>query len=140
MSLAGSRILAQGFLSRNQRDASPSGVQLIAEEYNIHLPKIIKSNQIKSNRIELNRIDGDCYEQEARANDYTRANAMLQAGAHILSTDFPVLPTFFASKYAVRYPSIRPFTPPNEKIHSRAANLKMGSQKAREQIKFDIVN
>ena len=40
--------------------------------------------------------------QEARASNYTRAQAFLDAGAHILSTDFPVLPTFFNSSYAVR--------------------------------------
>ncbi len=40
--------------------------------------------------------------QEARASNYTRAQAFLDAGAHILSTDFPVLPTFFNSTYAVR--------------------------------------
>ena len=43
------------------------------------------------------RVRPDVGTTEARANSTTRANALLKAGAHILSTDFPVLPTFFAS-------------------------------------------
>ena len=40
--------------------------------------------------------------QEARSNSTARATALLKAGAHILSTDFPTLPTYFPSTYAVR--------------------------------------
>ena len=40
--------------------------------------------------------------QEARSNSTARATALLKAGAHILSTDSPTLPTYFPSTYAVR--------------------------------------
>lgn len=51
------------------------------------------------------RARSDYDTREARANDPSRAQALLAAGAHWLSTDFPSQPTMFNSSYQVRLPS-----------------------------------
>ncbi len=54
------------------------------------------------------RVRSDYDTEEARASDPSRAQALLAAGAHFTSTDFPSLPTFFNSSYEVRLPPVIP--------------------------------
>lgn len=51
------------------------------------------------------RARSDYDTREARANNPTRAQALLAAGAHWLSTDFPNQSEFFNSSYEVRLPT-----------------------------------
>jgi Phosphoinositide phospholipase C, Ca2+-dependent len=53
------------------------------------------------------RVRSDVDTMEARANDTYRAERLIAAGAHFVSTDFPLPPTQFASSYQVSLPGGR---------------------------------
>ena len=54
------------------------------------------------------RVRSDYDTEEARASDPSRAQALLAAGAHFTSTDFPSPPTLFNSSYEARPPPVTP--------------------------------